>query len=136
MSIFDILLGAIGLYLLFAGIVGRGKLYESEFVKEGKEEKRKLIIRVSCLVIGVLMVANFVVRLLNGYNKDSLNTVNTVLLIAMIVAFFVAMAFLRPCTDQNKKMEARAGIGGAGRKNSSAAFEFDEDEPTLDDIQK
>lgn len=134
-GIFDILLCAIGLYLLFAGIVGKGKLYDSEFVKEGMEQKRRTIIRVTCLVVGILMVASFLIKLLDGYGEYGI--LSTIIFFVMLAVFIVALLLLRGCTDQKAKYEAQSSPMGARRKQAtSAAFEFDESEPTLDDITK
>lgn len=48
-SLFDIVMFVIGLYLLYSAISGRGRIFDAEFVKEGMEAKHKKAMRISCL---------------------------------------------------------------------------------------
>ena len=135
LSVWDIVMLGIGLYLLFAAITGKGKLYDAEFVKEGKEQQHKLIIRITCLVVALLMIATGVVSALDGYGKYKL--VNTILFIVMLVVFAVALFLLRSCTDRKAKKEAQEKrLSGRDLKAPSAAFDFDDDEPTVDDLAR
>ncbi|MBR0156913.1 MAG: hypothetical protein IJM20_05295 [Clostridia bacterium] len=133
LSIWDIIMLGTGLYLLFAAITGRGRLYESEFVKEGMEKKHRTIIRVTCLVVALLMIATGVVAALDGYGK--LKLVNFILFGAMLVVFIAALILLRRCTDVEAKRKAQATGTAGPRKSPNAAFVFDDDEPTVDDIK-
>ena len=58
MSMFDWLLLAISVYVLYAGIVGKGRLYSVENIKEGKEEEFKQFSRKLYIVLGIAMVIN------------------------------------------------------------------------------
>ncbi len=124
----------VGLYLLFCGITGKGRLYESDFIKEGKEEKHKLIVRLTCLIAAMLMIGTGVLAALDGYGK--LRWINYILFGAMIVVFVAALLLLRSCTDREAKRKAQAsGTPGHAPSSPNAAFIFDDDEPTVDDLK-
>lgn len=134
LSVWDIIMLGIGMYLLFAAITGKGRLYENEFVKEGQEKKHKLIVRITCLVVALLMIATGVVAALDAYGKYKF--ISFILLAVMLVVFITALLLLRSCTDQKAKKEAQEKrAGGHDLHAPSAAFDFDEDEPTVDDLK-
>ena len=70
-SLFDIVMFVIGLYLLYSAISGRGRIFDAEFVKEGMEAKHKKAMRISCLAAAVIMIAAGVVSALDGFGKLS-----------------------------------------------------------------
>ena len=57
-GLFDWMLLAISVYVLYAGIVGKGKLYSVENIKEGKEEEFKAFSRKIYIVLGIAMIIN------------------------------------------------------------------------------
>lgn len=57
-GLFDLLLIAMGAYVLFAGVTGKGKLYNVDNLKEGMEVKFKKTMRVLFIVIGLSMLLN------------------------------------------------------------------------------
>ena len=57
-AMFDWMLLAISVYVLYAGIVGKGKLYSVENIKEGKEEEFKQFSRKIYIYLGIAMVIN------------------------------------------------------------------------------
>ena len=57
-AMFDWLLLAISGYVLYSGIVGTGKLYSVENIKEGKEEEFKQFSRKIYIYLGIAMVIN------------------------------------------------------------------------------
>ncbi|MEG1523704.1 MAG: hypothetical protein RRZ24_04800 [Clostridia bacterium] len=57
-SIFDWFLLAMGIYVLYGGITGKGRLYATDNVKEGMEAKFKKFSRISYSVLGVVMSLN------------------------------------------------------------------------------
>lgn len=61
---FDLLLLAMGAYVLFAGITGKGRLYATENVKKGMEEAFRKTMRKIYLALGIVMVLNSVFSLL------------------------------------------------------------------------
>ncbi len=65
-SLFDLLLLAISVYVLYAGITGKGRLYNVENIKEGKEEEFKNYMRKLYIWLGIAMVINSGASLLKG----------------------------------------------------------------------
>ena len=65
-SLFDLMLLAISVYVLYAGITGKGRLYTIENIKDGKEAEFKAFIRKLYIVLGILMTVNSGASLLKG----------------------------------------------------------------------
>ena len=65
-AMFDWLLLAISFYVLYAGIVGKGKLYNVENIKEGKEEEFKALSRKIYIYLGIAMVINSAASILRS----------------------------------------------------------------------
>ena len=57
-AMFDWLLIAVSFYVLYSGIVGKGKLYSVENIKEGMEEEFKALSRKIYIFLGIAMVIN------------------------------------------------------------------------------
>ena len=57
-AMFDWLLFAISVYVLYAGIVGKGRLYSVENIKEGKEEEFRQLSRKIYIFLGIAMIIN------------------------------------------------------------------------------
>lgn len=135
-SLFDVIIGAMGLYLLYSAIVGKGKLFQNDFIKEGMEQKHKTIVRITSLVIGILMIATVAIALLDKYGKYRVATL--VIFGLVFIAFIISAILLRRCTDQEAKRKAMTDryAGGGARKTPAAAFIFDGNEPTVDDVKK
>lgn len=65
-AMFDWLL-AVSFYVLYAGIVGKGKLYSVENIKEGMEEEFKALSRKIYIFLGIAMVINSASLLRNTF---------------------------------------------------------------------
>lgn len=133
-SLFDIVMFVIGLYLLYSAISGRGRIFDAEFVKEGMEAKHKKVMRISCLAAAVIMIAAGVVSALDGFGK--LQTVSMILFGFLCAVFVAAIIWTGKYVDKNAKREAQQQPGGGTLRAPKAAFEFDDDEPTIDDVKK
>lgn len=133
-SLFDIVMFVIGLYLLYSAISGRGRIFDAEFVKEGMEAKHKKAMRISCLAAAVIMIAAGVVSALDGFGK--LQTVSMILFGLLCAVFVAAIIWTGKYVDKNAKREAQQQPGGGVLRAPKAAFEFDDDEPTIDDVKK
>lgn len=133
-SLFDIVMFVIGLYLLYSAISGRGRIFDAEFVKEGMEAKHKKAMRISCLAAAVIMIAAGVVSALDGFGK--LQTVSMILFGLLCAVFVAAIIWTGKYVDKNSKREAQQQPGGGVPRAPKAAFEFDDDEPTIDDVKK
>ena len=132
-SLFDIVMFVIGLYLLYSAISGRGRIFDAEFVKEGMEAKHKKAMRISCLAAAVIMIAAGVVSALDGFGK--LQTVSMILFGLLCAVFVAAIIWTGKYVDKNAKREAQQQPGGGIPRAPKAAFEFDDDEPTIDDVK-
>ncbi len=66
LAMFDWLLLAISVYVLYSGIVGKGKLYSVDNIKEGMEEEFKALSRKIYIFLGIAMVINSGASLLRG----------------------------------------------------------------------
>lgn len=134
LSLWDILIGLIGVYLLISAIIGKGKLFDDEFVKEGMEKRHKTIVRITSLIVGLLMLASTVIAFIDKYDK--MRVLKVAMFACMLITFITSMLMLRKCVDQEAKRKAQEGrLPGARRKAPNEAFEFDDDEPTVDDIK-
>lgn len=133
-SLFDIVMFVIGLYLLYSAISGRGRIFDAEFVKEGMEAKHKKAMRISCLAAAVIMIAAGIVSALDGFGK--LQTVSMILFGLLCAVFVAAIIWTGKYVDKNAKREAQQQPGGGTLRAPKAAFEFDDDEPTIDDVKK
>ncbi|MPM21488.1 hypothetical protein SDC9_67932 [bioreactor metagenome] len=65
-SLFDMLLLAIAVYVLYAGIVGKGRLFSLENIKEGMEKEYISMSRKFYILLGVFMLINSGASLLRG----------------------------------------------------------------------
>ncbi len=65
-AMFDWLLLAVSFYVLYSGIVGKGKLYSVENIKEGMEEEFKALSRKIYIALGIAMVINSAASLLRN----------------------------------------------------------------------
>lgn len=134
LSLWDILIAGIAVYLLVSAVIGRGKLFEEEFIREGMEKRHKTIVRITALIVGLLMIGTVVIAFIDKYDK--MRILKAAMFVCMLIVFITSMLMLRKCVDQEAKMKARDGrYSGAAKKSPSAAFEFDDNEPTVDDIK-
>ena len=65
-AMFDWLLLAVSFYVLYAGVVGKGKLYSVENIKEGMEEEFKALSRKIYIFLGIARVINSAASLLRN----------------------------------------------------------------------
>ncbi len=138
MGVFNIFEIAIGVYLLYCGITGKGKYYENQYCKVPVEQYVK-IMRVFALVVGVLILVSPTLQLLHVIEASSwiawaLWFVNMIGIIGMLIAN-VRM------TDRAKAKAAQNGAKSAAEESSDplrAAFVFDEEDeaPALNAADK
>ena len=65
-AMFDWLLLAVSVYVLYSGIVGKGKLYSVENIKEDLQEEFKALSRKIYIFLGIAMVINSAASLLRN----------------------------------------------------------------------
>lgn len=135
LTIWDIILLGIGLYALYMGITGRGKIYETEFLKEGCESRYKATTRIACLVVSVCMVGSGVVAAIDAYGAYSL--IKTILFAVGIAVLIASIILTNSMIDKAARKEAQIKqSSGRDLKAPAAAFDFDDQEPTVDDLKK
>lgn len=64
LSLFDYMMLAIGVYVLVAGIRGKGRLYSVDNIKEGMEEAFMRIMRKLYIALGIIMTFSGVISIL------------------------------------------------------------------------
>ena len=86
-SLFDMLLLAIAAYVLYAGIVGKGRLFSLENIKEGMEKEYISMSRKFYILLGVFMLINSGASLLRGVFYQQVVTAATETTAASAVSF-------------------------------------------------
>jgi Flp pilus assembly protein TadB len=87
----DLFQGAIGVYLLFCVITGKGSIYKNDHVKAGMEVKYRKAIRIFCIAVGILSVVDAV---LDYFNVQPFATLLFGASAILVVALFVVIARL------------------------------------------
>ena len=129
----DILILGIGVYALATAITGTGAMFRNEFIKEGCEEKFKKYVRICSAVVGVCMLGVAAISIFLCGNEKAVYAKYALFGIA-VAALIGSLVITSKMTDKEKKAKAYASGRTGGVSDSSAAFEFDEDEPTIDDV--
>lgn len=154
-SLFDLILIGMSVYVLYNGIVGKGRLYEIDNLKEGKEELFYSVSRKLYLGLGIMMLINSVSSLLltELYTYDEayqltvslydlgkwsfltpnlLRTVSYVALGFLLVLLVAIGVFMSKVTDRNappKKKSSGAKKNRGDRREvvklPSHAFDFE-----------
>lgn len=129
----DLIIAAIGVYVIVSAIRGTGSLFTIEFIKEDKKELFKKLTRILAGVTGLVFFGAAVLSCCFSFldwvavTRYVLFGIGALCLIAMIVVNYLF-------TDKEKKEKAQQTAGTGGGRASSAAFEFDGTEPTIDDV--
>ena len=154
-AMFDWLLLAISVYVLYSGIVGKGKLYSVENIKEDKQEEFKAFSRKIYIFLGITMIINSGASLLSSYLYPVAATAQeasatepiidlgafsfltpSVFRIITVVALVVTLGLIvflivkmRKYIDKNTQAKkSDAAKPGGGSSMPSSAFNFDDDE--------
>lgn len=132
-SILEIVIAFLGAYVIVSALRGSGSLFNDEFIKEEKKPAFKRIMRTMAIICGLVLIASAVITVCFSY-IDGLKIVRYVCLGAAFV-LLIGMAVINSVmTDREKRDKAQQTARTGGPTNSSAAFEFDGSEPTLDDV--
>ena len=115
----------IALYLLYIGVLGRGKLLDNAYTK-CTQQQYKLIMRLIALVTGILVLANGVCEYLGA-------TLAAQIFWGISLAGLVALLVLNVVLTDRKAMEAARQEAEAEQRKSRtdplrAAFVFDEED--------
>lgn len=131
-NMFSLLQAAIGAYLLYTAVTGRGKVLENEFLKVPREEYVKKL-RILSAIAGVILCATTALEYFGVVVPGSpLSWVTWALGFAPILAM---MFYTSKCTD---KQAAKAGHAAAAQAPDHkedplrAAFVFDEEDGAAD----
>lgn len=149
--LFDLLLLALAAYVLWQGIVGKGKLYSLESIKEENRDSYVSKVKKLYIVLGVFMLLNSGMSLLRGYlytydattkvytpnfelgqfsflTPELLGGVAVGSLVVTIALVVVLVILARKNTDkeaQKKAAEAAAQARKRGVTLPSCAFDFE-----------
>ncbi len=128
----DMLTAAVGVYIIVSALRAKGSLFNDEYIKDDKKVLFKRLMRILAIGAGVIFIISAVLSVCFSY----LDWVRTVRLVIFIIglALLIGMIVLSTVfTDKEKRAKAQRGPVTAA-SSSNAAFEFDEDEPTLDEV--
>ena len=129
----DILVAAVGVYLIVSAVRGSGSLFNDEFIKDEKKDQFKRLMRLVCVVIGVVFLISAALAICFSY-LDPVVTARYVLFGIGIIGLVLMVVLNSVFTDKEKRAKARESYGGVRPHASNAAFEFDGTEPTLDEV--
>lgn len=133
LDISDMIVGAIGIYVIVCVFRGGGALFDYAFIKEDKLALFKKLALALSLTAGVVFITSAVLAICFSY----LNWVK----IARYVCFGIGalclialMVLNNMFTDKEKRDKAQQTQRTGGGNATKAAFEFDGTEPTLDEV--
>lgn len=129
----DILMLGIGIYALVTAITASGALFRNDFIKDGREDDFKKYVRIAAAVVGLCLIGVALVSIF-GCTVDWLRIVKYTLFGVAVIALIASLVITSRLTDKDKRAKAQATARTGGPTNSAAAFEFDENEPTIDDV--
>ena len=152
--IIEIIMAAMGIYVLVSGIRGHGRLYTTQHIKEGCEEKSMKGQKIIYLVLGTSMLTNALASILQmllytaetadgtvtyvptgrmteslaWLKAEMLNAVAFTFMAISILTIIALFIFLRKVMDKpEKKKQARETPKAApGTVLPSSAFEFED----------
>lgn len=116
---------ALGGYLIYCAITGKGQIYKNENIKKGMEKKHTAAMRLFSAFLGPLMAAlgvldYFSSRISGTWVKPTLIILWAISLLGMVALFIVSFKM----TDRKKPVQQQK----QEKPSSRAAFEFDEDD--------
>lgn len=129
----DLLVGFIGIYVIVNAIRGKGSLFTDRFIKDEKKKSFKSVMRVLSAIAGVAFITACVIGVCFSY-KPWATLVRYICFGAGVAALIAMIVINNVMTDKEKKRKEQATALTGGHGSSAAAFEFDEDEPTIDDV--
>lgn len=121
-EIFDIFQVAIGVYLLFFAITGKGAIYKNEYVKQGMEQKYYKTIRIGIAVLGPVVMLSGAIGM---FNWDAPNGVFSLTVWGISLAGFIALMVMTSRLTVKQKDRPVAPPRPAGKH---PAFDFDDED--------
>lgn len=132
-SLPDIVVAFIAGYVLVNVFTGKGALFTDEFIKEEKKTQFKRLMRILACVTGVMFLLAAVLSICFSY-LDWVKIARYVLFGLGLAALIAMIVINSLFTDKEKKQKAQATSLTGGPSSSAAAFEFDDNEPTVDEV--
>ena len=129
----DLLVGFIGIYVIVNAITGKGSLFTDRFIKEEKKKSFKRIMRTLAAVAGIAFIAACAIGVCFSF-KPWATTVRYICFGVGVAALIAMIVINNLMTDKEKRRKEQATALTGGHTSSNAAFEFDENEPTIDDV--
>ena len=129
----DLLVGFIGIYVIVNAITGKGSLFTDRFIKEEKKKSFKHIMRTLAAVAGIAFIAACAIGVCFSF-KPWATTVRYICFGVGVAALIAMIVINNLMTDKEKRRKEQATALTGGHTSSNAAFEFDENEPTIDDV--
>ena len=129
----DIIVAAIGVYVIVSAVRGGGALFNDEFIKEDKKEQFKKLSRLLSIAAGAVFLISAAISICFSYldwvkiAKYVCFGIGALCLIGLIVINSLM-------TDKEKRQKAQQTAGTGGGTATIDAFEFDGTEPTLDEV--
>ncbi len=116
----------LGVYLLYCGITGKGKLYTNENIRRGDERKHRKIIRIMSSILGPVMLCMGLLEYLNSRpDTDWPWLVLPSMWLIVVVIIIIWFILVYRVTDHHRK---RTRPKGSTMKAPEGAFDFDEEE--------
>ncbi len=132
-DIADMVVGAIGIYVIVCVFRGGGALFDYAFIKEDKLALFKKLVLTLSVAAGLVFIASAVLAICFSYL--SWVKVTRYVLFGVGAACLIALTVLNTVfTDKEKRDKAQQTQRTGGGSPSKAAFEFDGSEPTLDEV--
>ena len=133
LSLPDIIVAFVAVYVLINAITGKGALFTDEFIKDDKKELFKKIMRILACVTGVMFLTAAVLSICFSY-LGWVKVLRYVLFGVGLASLITIMIVNARFTDKEKRQKAQQTSLTGGPTSSAAAFEFDENEPTVDEV--
>lgn len=129
----DLLVAFIGIYVIVNAIRGKGSLFSDRFIYEEKKADFKRYMRILSVVAGVSFIAAAVIGVCFSY-KPWATLVRYICFGVGVLALIAMIIVNNKLTDKERRQKEQATALTGGHGSSAAAFEFDENEPTIDDV--
>ncbi len=138
LSLFDWLLLAMSVYVLYAGATGKGRLYSVENIKEDKQEEFKKFSQRIYIFLGITMILNSGTSILRSYiypadattgaaattpqidlgvfsflTSSVLNIISIVALVVTLGLIVVLIVMMRKFVDKEAQAKAKSGQGSS-----------------------
>ncbi|MBO4383841.1 MAG: hypothetical protein J5854_00265 [Clostridia bacterium] len=133
LEVSDLLIAAIAVYVIVNVFRKNSNLFTEEFIKEEKKPLYRKIMIALAIAAGIVLIGGAVLGICFSY-LDWTKIARYIVMglgAVLIIGMFVVNSLM---TDKEKRDKAQQTARTGGGSASSAAFEFDGTEPTLDEV--